>query len=253
MRSAGVTHAILRGAIAVVLAVGGVVNLVFGGMFPYNAPVESIIMFFLSIAMFIGAVVLGVFAVLAAIRRSVPLVPERTSPLSVVALVLSAAAFAAAGCCSDSCPRSRCSPAVGARVHRRCRCHPDPRCAVDPRHRLRRDRSAQRRGRRTPLFAGIALGLGLRCSLVVAAIRIEHSLRSRPHQRTLSWPHNFRHTGRNRTAGESSSTGGHRRASLPANLSGPHTTAARPLWKAIRSASPPKSESRQDRRSSQAQ
>lgn len=95
MRPASAQHAGIRGGAAALLVVAGVVNLVFGGRFPSNAPVESIIMFFLSLDMFIGAVVLGVFAVLANIRRSVPVLPERTSPLSIAALVLSAVAFAA--------------------------------------------------------------------------------------------------------------------------------------------------------------
>jgi hypothetical protein len=95
MRPASPQHAGIRGGAAALLVVAGVVNLVFGGRFPSNAPVESIVMFFLSIDMFIGAVVLGVFAVLANIRRSVPVLPERTSPLSVAALVLSAVAFVA--------------------------------------------------------------------------------------------------------------------------------------------------------------
>lgn len=93
MRPASPQHAAVRGGLAALLAAAGVVNLVFGGMFPYNAPVESIIMFFCSIGLFLGAVVLGVFAVLAAIRRSVPVSPIRTSPLSAAALVLSGTAF----------------------------------------------------------------------------------------------------------------------------------------------------------------
>lgn len=93
MRPVSVQHAAVRGGLAAVLAAAGVVNLVFGGMFPYNAPIESIIMFFCSIAIFLGAVVLGVFAVLAAIRRSVPVSPTRTSPLSFAALVLAGTAF----------------------------------------------------------------------------------------------------------------------------------------------------------------
>lgn len=95
MRPASPKHAGIRGGVAALLVVAGIVNLVFGGRFPSNAPVESIVMFFLSIDMFIGAVVLGVFAVLANIRRSVPVLPERTSPLSVAALALAAVAFAA--------------------------------------------------------------------------------------------------------------------------------------------------------------
>src|SRR5690606_8130962 len=63
MRPASPRHAIIRGGMAALLVVAGVVNLVFGGRFPSGAPVESIVMFFLSLDMFIGAVVLGVFAV----------------------------------------------------------------------------------------------------------------------------------------------------------------------------------------------
>jgi hypothetical protein len=93
MRPVSPTHAAVRGGLAAILAAGGVVNLVYGGMFPHNAPVESIIMFFLSVGLFIGAVVLAVFAILAAIRRSVPVSPNRTSPLSFAAIILSGVAF----------------------------------------------------------------------------------------------------------------------------------------------------------------
>lgn len=95
MLPASRTHAIIRGALALLLLVSGVVNMVFGAMFPGNAPVEAIAMFFLSVDMFLGAVALGVFAVLAAIRRSVPVRPERTSPLSIAAAVLGAIALVA--------------------------------------------------------------------------------------------------------------------------------------------------------------
>lgn len=160
-------HAAVRGGIAAVLAVAGIVNLVFGGMFPYNAPVESIIMFFLSVGMFIGAVVLGVFAVLAAIRRSAPLVPERTSPLAIVGFTLSAAAFA-------GWVLFNLTVAIGA-------------LASGNRLRYMDDTGAllilvvpwilglvfgaialRSGGRRTALFAGLAVGLGL--LLVVVAV-----------------------------------------------------------------------------------
>lgn len=94
MRPASPQQAIVRGAITALLVAAGVVNLVFGGRFPSNAPVESLVMFFLSVDLFAGGVVLGVFAVLANIRRSVPVLPERTSPLSIAAAALSTAAFA---------------------------------------------------------------------------------------------------------------------------------------------------------------
>ena len=94
MRPAAPQHAVIRGVIALVLIAAGVVNLVFGGRFPSAAPVESFVMFFLSVDLFAGGVVLGVFAILANIRRSVPVLPERTSPLSIAAAALAAVAFA---------------------------------------------------------------------------------------------------------------------------------------------------------------
>ena len=76
MRPASPRHAVIRGVIALLLIAGGVVNLVFGGRFPSAAPVESLVMFFLSVDLFAGGVVLAVFAVLANIRRSVPVLPS---------------------------------------------------------------------------------------------------------------------------------------------------------------------------------
>lgn len=93
MRPAAPIHAAIRGGVALALVAGGVVNLVFGGQFPSNAPVESVIMFLLSVDMFVGAVVLGVFAVMAGIRRSVPVAPERTSPMAIAGLALTGVAF----------------------------------------------------------------------------------------------------------------------------------------------------------------
>lgn len=95
MREPSRPHATLRGGVAAFLILSGIGNFVAATGFPGNAPVESIFMFLLSIDMFLAAIVLIVFAVLAAVRRSVPVLPERTSPLSVAALAVSAVAFVA--------------------------------------------------------------------------------------------------------------------------------------------------------------
>ncbi len=89
MRPTSVSHAIIRGALAVFLVIAGVVNLFWSGRFPSNAPVEQIYAGLISLDLFAAAVVLGIFAILAAARRSVPVKPESTSPMSVVAVVLS--------------------------------------------------------------------------------------------------------------------------------------------------------------------
>ena len=95
MREPSRTHAILRGSVAAFLVIGAMVNIAFGARFPGNAPVEQLFMIAIAILLFMGGVVLVIFAVLAGARRSVPLVPERTSPLSVAALVLVGVVFVA--------------------------------------------------------------------------------------------------------------------------------------------------------------
>lgn len=88
MRPTSRNHAILRGGLAVFFVVAGVVNLFWGGRFPSNAPVEMFFNWGLSLDMFAIAIVLGIFAILAAARRSVPVKPQSTSPMSIVAVVL---------------------------------------------------------------------------------------------------------------------------------------------------------------------
>jgi hypothetical protein len=95
MREPSRTHATLRGSVAGFLILSGIGNFVAATGFPSNAPVESLFMFLLSVDMFLAAVVLIIFAVLAGARRSVPVLPERTSPLSIAGLVVSAVAFVA--------------------------------------------------------------------------------------------------------------------------------------------------------------
>ncbi|MDF1479496.1 hypothetical protein PYV02_10425 [Leifsonia sp. H3M29-4] len=95
MRAPSSLHAGIRGGVAALLIVLGIGNFVAATGFPYNAPVEMLFMFLLSLDMFIAAVVLIVFAVLAGARRSVPVLSERTSPLSIAGLVVSGVAFVA--------------------------------------------------------------------------------------------------------------------------------------------------------------
>jgi hypothetical protein len=95
MREPSRNHAILRGAIGALFAIGAIVNLAATGGFPSNAPVEMLVSFLLTIDMIIVAVLLAIFAVLAGTRRSVPVAPGRTSPMSVAALILAAVATVA--------------------------------------------------------------------------------------------------------------------------------------------------------------
>jgi hypothetical protein len=175
MRPASAPHAAIRGGVAALLVVAGVVNLVFGGRFPSNAPVESLVMFFLSLDMFVGGVVLGVFAVLANIRRSVPVLPERTSPLSVAALVLAAVAFAGwvlfgltlvIGALSRG-ELLHYTDTVGAILILGVPWMLGLVFGVI---------SLRSGGRRTPLFAGIAIGIGILLLLVVVASTIAYGL-----------------------------------------------------------------------------
>jgi hypothetical protein len=95
MREPSRLHAGIRGGVAALLILVGIGNFIAATGFPSNAPVELLFMFLLSVDLFIAAVVLIVFAVLAGTRRSVPVLPQRTSPLSVAGLVLSGVAFIA--------------------------------------------------------------------------------------------------------------------------------------------------------------
>jgi len=175
MRPASPRHAIIRGGMAVLLVVAGVVNLVFGGRFPSGAPVESIVMFFLSLDMFIGAVVLGVFAVLANIRRSVPVLPERTSPLSVVGFVLSAVALAA--WLLVGVPLAVGALSRGALLHYTDTVGIILIFGVPWMLGLIFGTIALRSGgRRTPVFAGLAIAFGVALLLVVLASTIAYGL-----------------------------------------------------------------------------
>ena len=95
MREPSRLHAGIRGGVAALLIVLGIGNFIAATGFPSNAPVELLFMFLLSVDLFLAGLVLIIFAVLAAVRRSVPVLPERTSPLSVAGLVLSGVAFVA--------------------------------------------------------------------------------------------------------------------------------------------------------------
>ena len=175
MRPAAPRHAVIRGVIALVLIAAGVVNLVFGGRFPGNAPVESLVMFFLSVDLFAGGVVLGVFAVLANIRRSVPVLPERTSPLSIAAAALAVGAFAGwvlfgltliIGALTRG-DRLHYTDSVGAILVLGV---PWMLGIVFGAISLRSG------GRRTPLFAGVAIGLGLILLVVVVGSTVLYGL-----------------------------------------------------------------------------
>jgi len=85
----------LARAVGVALLVAAVVNLVFGFRFPYNAPVESIYMYGITIDLLVaGGVILG-RSVLHSRRPRAAARPPRAGALSVIALVLSAIAFLA--------------------------------------------------------------------------------------------------------------------------------------------------------------
>ena len=89
MRPTSTVHAGIRGGLAAVLAIAAVVNQFWGFRFPGNAPVEQIFAFGITIDLIAATIVLGIFAVLAASRRSVPVKPHSVSPQSVAAVILS--------------------------------------------------------------------------------------------------------------------------------------------------------------------
>ena len=93
MRPTSVTHAVIRGALAAFLAIAGGVNLFWGGRFPSNAPVEQIYNAGISLDLFAATVVLGIFAILSAARRSVPVKPHSISPMAIAAVILSGVVF----------------------------------------------------------------------------------------------------------------------------------------------------------------
>ena len=88
-------QAALRGTVAGVALVALVVNVVFTSRFPGNAPVEWLYAAGVTIDLAAITVVLGVFAILAAVRRSVPVKPQSMSPLAVAAIILAAVALVA--------------------------------------------------------------------------------------------------------------------------------------------------------------
>jgi hypothetical protein len=81
-------QAALRGVVALLLVAGGIGAQVAGAGFPSNAPVEMAINFLITVTLIAGGVVLGVFAVLAGVARSVPVVLGRVSVFVVVGVAL---------------------------------------------------------------------------------------------------------------------------------------------------------------------
>jgi hypothetical protein len=94
MKPTSTTHAVLRGGLAAFLVVAAVVNQFWGARFPSNAPVEMIYNFGITIDLVAAAIVLGIFGILAAARRSVPVKPQSVSPMAVAAVILSGAVAA---------------------------------------------------------------------------------------------------------------------------------------------------------------
>jgi len=85
----------LARAIGATLLVAAVVNVVFGLRFPYNAPVESIYMFGITIDLLVAGFVIIGRSVLHSRRVRAASRPPRAGALAVIALVLSALAFLA--------------------------------------------------------------------------------------------------------------------------------------------------------------
>lgn len=93
MKPTSPVQAAIRGGLAVFLVIAAVVNQFWGFQFPGNAPVEQIYVFGITVDLFGAAVVLGIFAILAAARRSVPVKPQSISPMSIAAIILSGLVF----------------------------------------------------------------------------------------------------------------------------------------------------------------
>lgn len=93
-------HAILRGAVGVLLAAAGILCQLFGAGvlgsegFPYNAPVESFMNFGITLVLVGAGIALVITAVRAAAPRRVPF-PRRVSVLAIVGTSLVALAFIA--------------------------------------------------------------------------------------------------------------------------------------------------------------
>ena len=89
MRPTSTVHAGIRGGLAGLLVIAGVVNAFWGFRFPGNAPVEGIFAFGITVDLVAAAIVLGIFAVLANARRSVPVKPQSISPMAIAAIIMS--------------------------------------------------------------------------------------------------------------------------------------------------------------------
>ena len=89
MKPTSVVHAGIRGGLAALLVIAGVVNSFWGFRFPGNAPVEGIFAFGITVDLVAAAIVLGIFAVLANARRSVPVKPQSISPMAIAAIIMS--------------------------------------------------------------------------------------------------------------------------------------------------------------------
>ena len=89
MKPTSPVHAGIRGGLAALLAIAAVVNQFWGFRFPSNAPVEQVYVFGITVDLIAATIVLGIFAVLASARRSVPVKPQSVSPQSVAAVILS--------------------------------------------------------------------------------------------------------------------------------------------------------------------
>lgn len=89
MKPTSKVHAGIRGGLAGLFAIAAVVNQFWGFRFPGNAPVEQIFVFGITLDLVAMAVVLGIFAILAASRRSVPVKPQSVSPMAIAAIILS--------------------------------------------------------------------------------------------------------------------------------------------------------------------
>ena len=89
MKPTSTVHAGIRGGLAGLLAIAAVVNQFWGFRFPGNAPVEQIFVIGITLDLLAMAVVLGIFAILAASRRSVPVKPQSVSPMAIAGIILS--------------------------------------------------------------------------------------------------------------------------------------------------------------------
>lgn len=91
MKPTSILHAFIRGGLAAVLVVAAVINQFWGTQFPSNAPVEIAFAFGITADLFGAAIVLGIFGILAAARRSVPVKPQSVSPMAIAAIIMSGA------------------------------------------------------------------------------------------------------------------------------------------------------------------